>query len=639
MELAKIPLKPTTALVLFLAAAFCVQNAQATLLDGVDGVSNTAKQVQATVAQAGKYLSLADNTALPGGVTSRLKKLNQELDKAEKALSQGAGSPRDRAKRAEGYLKRANSYRQEIDKSYKGKFSPDNQQIKDADQRLAQVDGQIQAASSGQAAAAPATAPSTQASGGDQAKLPGGAKHRLDKLDKELTKVDEVLAKDVSADYRAKQAAMYLEAAQGYLDEVEKSYPQAMGNDQVKQAQQKIEQSRQKVDALAQEVAGQQAREAEAAASAENAEALSAQWVEKLEPFVSSNSGKALVTYATDDANLWKGWEAIHAELVPLWQQYQQTDFGGGKSGELQALESQVSRYMANYDANHAAYAKQLAEAEADLGRIVFAKEPIDPANPGAQGMGFQAGDHIHALIQATKPWSEIYGDENTATIRVDVKIDGKSIHAQFVELKSAEYVRRDYLPFEIAPEKITAYSDPDVVYGKSTATLRQGPMQMLDQLAKLGPGKHTVEMGIHDYGKTWAKGSFDIQGADFAAYNDMAAAAAQSAAASVTLPKAGMINKAVEAEMRQLAQNAGWPEIYRLNIVDKDWWIDRVSGGNSPVKSRRMDAAIMAEDGEGYYYKVCTFQQPRLITGGWGSLELRRTGDRVPVPEANKDK
>lgn len=641
MQLAKVLFKPITSIVLFIALALCIQSAHAGFLDDVTSAVSTAKQVKSSVDQASKHLSSNDNAALPGGVTSRLKKINQELDKAEKSLSKGAGSPQDRAKRAQGYLKRANSYRQEIDKRYKGQFSTENQQITATDQRLVQVDDQINAVLSGQAVAAPAASQDNQAAmGDDQDKMPSGAKYRLDKLDKELANIDRVLAKtSLSTDWRAKQSAMHLEAAQGYLDQIAGSYPQAMASGEIKQAQQNIEQARQKVDSLANQVAGEQTKQAEAEADAKASEDLSRQWVEKLKPFVTSNSGKSLATYPTEDANLWKGWETIHAELAPLWQQYQQTDFSGGKSGELQSVDQRLSRYMANYDTNHAAYAKQAAKAKADMGRIIFSQEPINPASPAGLSTSFQTGDHIYALIQVSKSWSQIYSGRNKANIRIDVKIDGKGIHAQFVELKSAQWMQRDYLPFEIAPKKITAYSDPDVVYGKSTATLRQGPMQMLDQLAKLSPGKHTVELSVYYYGKSWAKGSFDIQGSDFAAYKDMAAEAAQSAASAVTLPKAGMSNKAMEDKMRQLARDAGWPEIYRLNIIDKDWWIDRVSGGNSPVKSRRMDAAIMAEDGQGYYYKVCTFQQPRLITGGWGPLELKHTGDRVPVLEANRDK
>ena len=69
------------------------------------------------------------------------------------------------------------------------------------------------------------------------------------------------------------------------------------------------------------------------------------------------------------------------------------------------------------------------------------------------------------------------------------------------------------------------------------------------------------------------------------------------------------MVNKKLAAEMEDLLKNAGWTKVYRLNIVDKDWWIDRVSGGNSPVKSRHIAAAVITRGDDGnYFYKVCTF-------------------------------
>ncbi|KMY68854.1 hypothetical protein AAU61_04535 [Desulfocarbo indianensis] len=629
------------ALGLALGAGFWGQAAQAGLLDDVgSAMGGAASRVKKDLKEAGQEIGLVDKDALPGGVASRLKKINQELDKAEKALAQGAGGPQDRAKRAEQNVKRANTYRLEIDKSYKGKYSPDNPQIKAADRRLAKVEEKVQAASSGEASAA---APAASAAGGQttqaSAKLPGGAKNRLGKVDKELAQVERVLGKSASADWRAKQADMHLKSAQDYLDEIAKSYPEAMGHPEVQAAQASLARARDKVAALQGKVAAADSHKQKAAASAKDAEALSQEWIDKLKPFVSPNSGKELATYASDDENLWRGWEAIHAELAPLWDEYQKTDFSGGKSPELQAVEKHLKRYLDNYDSNHASYANKKAEDAAKLGRFVFSKEPPDPANPSGLTQSFKAGDHIYALALATKPWSEIYRSQNNAPVRIDVLIDGKKIHAQFVELKKPAYLARKYLVFEIAPEKITAYSDPDIVYGKSTATLRQGPMEMLDHLSKLAPGKHSLDFKVAYYGDTYVQGGFTIEGDDFKVYQAMAQKAAGAAAKSVTLPPARMTNKALEAKMRELTANAGWPEVYRLNIIDKDWWLDRMSGGNSPVKSRHMAAAVMAKDGDGYFYKVCTFHQPKLITGAWGELELTRTGDRVPVAEENKDK
>jgi len=100
------------------------------------------------------------------------------------------------------------------------------------------------------------------------------------------------------------------------------------------------------------------------------------------------------------------------------------------------------------------------------------------------------------------------------------------------------------------------------------------------------------------------------------------------------------MANKKMAAEMKALLENAGWSNIHRINIVDKDWWLDRVAGGNSMVKSRHMAAAALAKGDDGnYFYRVCTFHQDRLLSGGFGKLYLSHQGDKVPVPKKNIDK
>jgi hypothetical protein len=185
----------------------------------------------------------------------------------------------------------------------------------------------------------------------------------------------------------------------------------------------------------------------------------------------------------------------------------------------------------------------------------------------------------------------------------------------------------------------MTAYENPERVYGLSTATMRQGPNELTHHLSQLRPGEHTMSFDITYFGTTWAAGSFTIGGDDFDSYAGLHEEIAEAVAGAVTLPPAQKTDKAMAAEMEALLENAGWDDIHRINIVDKDWWIDRVAGGDSAVKSRHIAAAALARDGDGYYYKICTFHQDRLLTGGFGELYLSHQGDRVPVPEANIDK
>ena len=284
----------------------------------------------------------------------------------------------------------------------------------------------------------------------------------------------------------------------------------------------------------------------------------------------------------------------------------------------------------------------QDAQAKSDKGEFVFSTSPIDPENPAGLTRQFRAGDRIYGLIRTTKSWSEIYGEKDSADVMVNVNLDGKKIHAQFVKLKKPELLQRQYLRFDIAPDpdKMTAYSSPDIEYGKSTATTRQGPNELTYHLGELGPGKHSMAFEIQYFGTVWAAGEFTIEGNDFQDYAKLHGKIAGAVSQAVTLPAAKMVDKKMEAEMKALLENAGWKNIHRINIVDKEWWIDRTSGGDSPVKSRHMAAAALAKSDDGiYFYKVCTFHQDRLITGDFGKLYLSHQGDRVPVPKENIDK
>ena len=209
------------------------------------------------------------------------------------------------------------------------------------------------------------------------------------------------------------------------------------------------------------------------------------------------------------------------------------------------------------------------------------------------------------------------------------------------MKLKKPELLAQQFLIFEVAPDpgKMTAYDDPDREYGSSTANLRQGPSELTHHLAQLDPGQHTMEFDVSYFGVTWSAGSFTVVGDDFQSYARLHTEIAESVSQTVTLPAAKMINKSMAAEMQSHLENAGWEDIHRINIVDKDWWVDRISGGDSPVQSRHIAAAALAEDDDGYYYKVCTFHQDKLITGAFGDLYLSHQGDRVPIPEANIDK
>jgi hypothetical protein len=134
--------------------------------------------------------------------------------------------------------------------------------------------------------------------------------------------------------------------------------------------------------------------------------------------------------------------------------------------------------------------------------------------------------------------------------------------------------------------------------------------------------------------------GEFTIEGEDYKPYTALREKILAEAFTVATLPKAQMTNVELQASMMKLLQNAGWKNIRKLVISDKDWWLDRAEGGDSPIVARHIAAAVAAKADDGsFYWCICTFQQPKLLDGSFGTLELSHTGEKKPILEENIDK
>ncbi|MFH0782382.1 MAG: hypothetical protein V2B20_10595, partial [Pseudomonadota bacterium] len=157
--------------------------------------------------------------------------------------------------------------------------------------------------------------------------------------------------------------------------------------------------------------------------------------------------------------------------------------------------------------------------------------------------------------------------------------------------------------------------------------------------ISELSPGKHTFRLEVKAYNEVYAAGEFAISGDDYSSYSSLLAAVKEGVGKQEKMPRAGMTNITLQNEMIALLKNAGWNDIRRLVIVDKDWWNDLVAGGNSAVKSRHIAAAAAAKAADGsYYYARVTFHQQRLISGGFGKMELTHTGEKKTILEQNID-
>lgn len=272
-------------------------------------------------------------------------------------------------------------------------------------------------------------------------------------------------------------------------------------------------------------------------------------------------------------------------------------------------------------------------------GGSLFSKDPINPDNPSVPVVSFTAGEHIYGMLKASKPWKEL--NKNSNYIIVWLYIDGQQKVYKSVGLQRPELIAQDYFIIDIAPEPshMSNYSDRDIIFPEKDG-YKFGPELFTKYLSELPPGEHTFRLEVKAYNKIYASGEFSISGDDYSSYSKLLKDIKDSSGQQQKMPKVGKVDMTLQSEMIALLRNGGWPDIRRLVIVDKDWWIDRVAGGDSAVKSRHIAAAAAAKDADGsYYFRQVTFHQPMLITGNWGKLELSNTGEKKTLPEANIDK
>ena len=274
--------------------------------------------------------------------------------------------------------------------------------------------------------------------------------------------------------------------------------------------------------------------------------------------------------------------------------------------------------------------------AESGGGKIVFSKSPIDPAKPADLTNSFKAGDTIYGLIQVDQSWRDLYKAKGRSELGIMIVMEiAGSQTLQYITLKKPEYIDAKQLVLDVAPDpdKMTAYKDPDIVFGEGKGNRKIGPIAFTYDLAQLSAGKHKVQLYVRNYGDKLAAGELQIEGTDFKFYADLHEKVKAAVAAGDTLPRPGMVNKEMESEMTRLLENAGWSNIMRVVIVDKDWWVEE-------NKSRYLNVAAAAKgpDGKCYWCNL-QFTQPKLIDGSWGKLELTKTGIKRDISEENVNK
>lgn len=298
-------------------------------------------------------------------------------------------------------------------------------------------------------------------------------------------------------------------------------------------------------------------------------------------------------------------------------------------------------------EANAATEKKTEAEPpRAQGGTVIFSSSPIDPAKPESTSSEFKAGDCIYALIQIEKSWGELLGkgrpDVKEIQVPIDMIVDGQDVDFQYITIKNAAAIASKVLALEIAPDPatMTSYKDEGLVYGEGKGRRKIGPDQYTYILAALAPGKHVIKIQVRSYGDVFSVGEMTIVGDNYRSYASVREKILAEMLDVGGMPKAQKSDVQLEAQMMKLLLNAGWKNIRKLAIVDKDWWNDLAAGGNSAVTGRHIAAAVAAKQDDGSFcWCNVTFEQKKLIDGSFGPLELSRTGEKRPIKEENIDR
>ncbi|MBE0585446.1 MAG: hypothetical protein IH612_17015, partial [Desulfofustis sp.] len=360
--------------------------------------------------------------------------------------------------------------------------------------------------------AAPAVQPATAG------KLPGGISSRLTKITAELDKAEQ--AYSANGNTPSNRTYVPLQKARVLKDEIDKNYAGQFSEShpEIAVVFERLNRLQAMMDEST-ETSATASATATTKATNKTGELSCEQWNTKFQVFTQGD--RALHSYPTDDAAQMERWKAAYDESTALLADYRASSMNQETCPWAEGTIRQLSNYRETFAGIYATYQQDNAKAAASRGEFVFASAPIDPAAPKDLTDRFRAGDHIYGLIRTTMPWSAIYENDQEAQVRVDVTLDGKQIHAQFITVRDPQLLAGNHLLFDIAPDpsKMNAYATPGIEFGKSSATMRQGPNELTHHLGGLTAGTHELQFTIQYYGTTYASGGFTIDGDDFGPY------------------------------------------------------------------------------------------------------------------------
>jgi hypothetical protein len=289
-------------------------------------------------------------------------------------------------------------------------------------------------------------------------------------------------------------------------------------------------------------------------------------------------------------------------------------------------------------------------------GKIIFSKDPIDPAQPTAITDQFKAGDHIYAVAYMPKAISKYYsGEKGKVNLEIFIYTLKPPLYAYQQDDREEQLIYSDmfvsgsikenkYLVIDIVPDSKTtqAYKTAEITY-KEFGKKFNGPAKFAEALSQLESGENKLKIVLNVNYDMAAEGKLAVSGDGFDAYKQMAqelnGVAANAGADSEKMPEALMHDATAEAQMlAALKKSKDWAndrfkvaEILKLVISDRDWYIRRheISGA---ILHRYIRAAVAmkSQDGTCGYYFI-TFQED-YIGGKFQPMKYDGASDRHAI-------
>ncbi|MBU0673079.1 MAG: hypothetical protein KJ950_00375 [Proteobacteria bacterium] len=303
-----------------------------------------------------------DNSTLPSAVVSRIKKIDQGLEKAQKALDNQS------IQRAELEFKSATKIYAEIEQRYAADAPADHPDMVAVAGRMSAVNTLIESAAK---AAAGEMAVKAEAEAANQSL----AENWIAKLDPFITRDN---AKYLDKTGWGKEAADFARVRQSY-GEAEVVFAEYQQVDFPLGKPMELQNSENSLRSTLDTLRSTYAQEDTAKAS----EA----WLAKLEPFVSSMGSKTLIVGFTSNVSEMKSQKSIFDEASKLFEQYLQADFPLGKSPGLQRVEDELADLLAKFpEGLQRSMAAQSGNAEQKLDQeIAFLKSKEEWRNDSSK--------------------------------------------------------------------------------------------------------------------------------------------------------------------------------------------------------------------------------------------------------------